>query len=170
MKILFLHGLESGPHGSKYLALKEIFGDVLSPDCSGVKDEIERLRIIEAEISQEAGPFLVVGSSMGGLMALLLQKHHPEQVAGLVLCAPAIHRPAAIELNLKNLPPTIVIHGIHDDVVPLESSRPFGKCLLEVDDDHRLGNSMEAILRAVFEIKLTLGLKTEMKVPFPQSD
>ena len=163
MKILFLHGLESGPYGSKYQALKKVFSEVLSPDCSGVKDEIERLRIIEEEISQETGPFLVVGSSMGGLMALLLQKHHPEQVAGLVLCAPAIHRPAAKDLDLNNLPPTAVIHGIRDDVVPLESSRPFGKCLLEVDDDHRLSNSMEEILRAVFEIKLALDLKTNMK-------
>ena len=156
MKILFLHGLESGPHGSKYQALKEIFGDVLSPDCSGVKDEIERLRIIEAEISKEADPFLVVGSSMGGLMALLLQKQHPEQVAGLVLCAPAIHRPAATELDLNKLPPTVVIHGTQDDVVPIEASHPFGDRLRKVEDDHRLGSSMEEILHAVFEMKLTL--------------
>ena len=156
MKILFLHGLESGPHGSKYQALKEMFFEVLSPDCSGVKDETERLKIIEEEISCERGSFLVVGSSMGGLMALLLQKHHPEKVAGLVLCAPAIHRPAATELDLNNLPPTIVIHGTGDDVVPIEVSQPFGDRLRKVEDDHRLSNSIEEILRAVFEMKLTL--------------
>jgi len=156
MKILFLHGLESGPHGSKYQALKEMFGEVLSPDCSGVKDETERLKIIQEKISRETGPFLVVGSSMGGLMALLLQKHHPKQVAGLVLCAPAIHRPAATELDLKNLPPTIVIHGTQDDVVPIEVSQPFGDRLRKVEDNHRLSNSMEEILRAVFELKLKL--------------
>jgi len=156
MKILFLHGLETGPHGSKYQALKEMFGEVLSPDCSGVKDEIKRLKIIEKEISRETGPFLVVGSSMGGLMALLLQNQHPEQVAGLVLCAPAIHRPSAIELDLNNLPPTIVIHGTQDDVVPIEASQPFGDRLRKVKDDHRLSNSMDEILRAVFELKLKL--------------
>lgn len=156
MKILFLHGLESGPHGSKYQALKEIFGEVLAPDCTGVTAAAERLHIIQTAIHREDGPFLVVGSSMGGLMALLLQKANPQRVTGLVLCAPAIHRTAAEELDLNNLPPTIVIHGTRDEVVPLEASRPFGKRLIEVDDDHRLSNSMPEILRAVFEIKLTL--------------
>lgn len=156
MKILFLHGLESGPHGSKYQALKEIFGEVLAPDCTGVKNEAERLKIIQQEIGREDGPFLVVGSSMGGLMALLLQKAYPEQVAGLVLCAPAIHRPAGVGLNLNNLPPAVVIHGIHDNVVPLKTCRLFGKRLLKVEDDHRLSHSIPEILRAVFEMKLTL--------------
>ncbi|MDX2480710.1 MAG: YqiA/YcfP family alpha/beta fold hydrolase [Desulfuromusa sp.] len=158
MKFLFLHGLESDPHGSKYQALNEIFGEVLAPNCTGVKDEAERLKIIQDDISREDGPFLVIGSSMGGLMALLLQKENPEQVAGLVLCAPAIHRPAAEKLDLNNLPPTVVIHGTRDEVVPLEVSRPFGKRLIEVDDDHRLSNSMPEILRAVFEMKLTLSV------------
>jgi predicted peptidase len=156
MKILFLHGLESGPHGSKYQALNEIFGAVLAPDCTGVKDESERMKIIQNDISREDEQFLVVGSSMGGLMALLLQKENPERVAGLVLCAPAIHRSAAENLDLNHLPPTIVIHGTRDEVVPLEASRPFGKRLIEVDDDHRLSNSMPEILRAVFEMKMTL--------------
>ena len=165
MKILFLHGLESGPHGSKYQALKKKFADVLAPDCSGVKDEAQRLKIIQQEISRESAPFLVVGSSMGGLMALLLQKKHPEQVAGLVLCAPAIHRSAGANLDLHNLPPTIVIHGTQDDVVPIEVSLAFGKRLRKVDDDHRLSNSMEEILRAVFEMKLVLHSTADEKVP-----
>lgn len=156
MKILFLHGLESGPHGSKYQALKNVFGDVLAPDCSRVKDEKKRLTIIQREISREGGPFLVVGSSMGGLMALLLQKENRRQVAGLVLCAPAIHRPTAVNLDFNNLPPTLVIHGTQDNVVPLEASYPFGDRLIKVDDDHRLSNSMAEILRAVFEMKLKL--------------
>ena len=169
MKILFLHGLESGPHGSKYQALKKMFAEVISPDCSGVKDEMERLRIIEQEIRSESGPFLVVGSSMGGLIALLLQKRCPEQVSGLVLCAPAIHRPAAKNLNLKNLPPTLVIHGIQDDVVPIDVSRRFGNRLRAVNDDHRLSQSMDEILRAVFEIRRILHLTGDRKTPQPQS-
>ncbi len=156
MKILFLHGLESGPHGSKYQALKKVFGDVLAPDCSGVQDEKERLHIIQQEIKNSEEPFLVVGSSMGGLMALLLQKENPLHIAGMVLCAPAIHRPAATDLNLNDLPPTIVIHGTQDDIVPVEASQPFGDRLITVDDDHRLANSMEEILRAVFAMKLKL--------------
>jgi len=100
--------------------------------------------------------FLVVGSSMGGLMALLLLQENPAQVAGLVLCAPAIHRPAAANLDLDNLPTTVVIHGTLDKVVPLNVILPFEDRLIKVEDDHRLSNSMTEILRAVFEMKLSL--------------
>ncbi len=156
MKIVFLHGLESGPHGSKFQALKKTYGDILSPDCSGIYDERERLKIIRQELAQESGPFLVVGSSMGGLMALLLEQAERDRVAGLVLCAPAIHRPAAKQLDFKRLPPTIVIHGTRDDVVPFSASRVFGDRLIAVDDDHRLSRNMAAIIQAVDELRTTL--------------
>lgn len=156
MKILFLHGLESGPHGSKYQALKSVFGEVLAPDCSGIQDERERLKIIRRETANISGPFLVVGSSMGGLMALLLQQAEPDKVAGMVLCAPAIHRPAAKTLNFETLPPTTVIHGTGDDVVPFAVSQVFGERLIPVDDDHRLSNSLAEIVRRVREMKQEL--------------
>ncbi len=89
-------------------------------------------------------------------MALLLQQENPAQVAGLVLCAPAIHRPAAANLDLHNLPTTVVIHATLDNVVPLNAILPFEYRLIKVEDDHRLSNSMTEILRAVFEMKLSL--------------
>ena len=156
MKILFLHGLESGPHGSKYQALSWMFGDVLAPDCSGIKDELQRLHVIQQALETEKEPVIVVGSSMGGLMALLLHQASPEKVAGMVLCAPAIHRPAAKNLDFKKLPPTTVIHGKADTVVPFSCSAVFGERLIAVDDDHRLSNSISEILRAVFDTKLSL--------------
>jgi predicted peptidase len=156
MKILFLHGLESGPHGSKYQALTWMFGDVLAPDCTGVKDESQRLSIIQQALEAEKEPVIVVGSSMGGLMALLLHQASPDKVAGMVLCAPAIHRPAANNLDIEKLPPTIVIHGKADTVVPFDCSLIFEKRLIAVDYDHRLSNSMPDILKAVFDMKLKL--------------
>jgi pimeloyl-ACP methyl ester carboxylesterase len=156
MKILFLHGLETGPHGSKYQALTWMFGDILAPDCSGVKDELQRLRIIQQALAAEKEPVIVVGSSMGGLMALLLNQASPDKVAGMVLCAPAIHRPAAEGLDFEKLPPTSVIHGTADTLVPFACSSVFGERLIAVDDDHRLSNSIPTILRAVFEMKLGL--------------
>ena len=89
-------------------------------------------------------------------MALLLHQASPEKVAGMVLCAPAIHRPATMILNFDKLPPTIVIHGRKDTVLPFSSSAVFGERLIAVDDDHRLSNSMPEILRAVFDMKLSL--------------
>jgi alpha-beta hydrolase superfamily lysophospholipase len=154
MRILFLHGLESGPHGGKFQALKAIFGDIISPDCSGITHEQQRLEIILNCIAKDKDPYLVVGSSMGGLMALLLQQQVPHQVAAMVLCAPALNWPAAKGLDFHSLPPTQVIHGIHDDIVPHSVSLPFDKRLLLVDDDHRLTNSLPHILTAVFNLQL----------------
>lgn len=153
MQLLFLHGLESGPHGTKYQALRKNFGRVLSPDCSGISDPQRRLQIILAAIEQEREQFLVVGSSMGGLMALLLHRAAPERIAGMLLCAPALHRPAAAGLSAKNLPPTIIIHGSNDPLVPIAASRNFGLPLIEVDDDHSLTNSLSLIVSEVAKMK-----------------
>lgn len=153
MQIVFLHGLESGPHGAKYQALKRMFGEVLSPDCEGVKDPQQRLTIIKQALSQHSGPFLVVGSSAGGLMALLLQRDDP-RVQRMVLCAPALHRQVGEALSAEHLPQTVIIHGRNDTVVPIQGSRDFGVPLIEVDDDHRLNSSLPLILRQVFEMKL----------------
>lgn len=153
MQLVFLHGLETGPYGKKYQALKQMFGTVISPDCEGVKEPQQRLKIIRRTLIDQPGPFLVVGSSAGGLMALLLQRVDP-RVAGLVLCAPAIHTEAAADLSPEGLPPTIIIHGIHDDVVPINSSRCFRVPMLEVEDGHRLDNSIPLILLEVFRMKL----------------
>ncbi|ORJ55899.1 alpha/beta hydrolase [Geothermobacter hydrogeniphilus] len=156
MKILFLHGLESGPHGSKYQALKNRFGDVLAPDCTGIFDAEQRLVVILDTLRDEKGPFLVVGSSMGGLMALLLERRAPELVAGMILCAPALHRDEAVGLKAEGLPPTVIIHGVNDEVVPISAGRNFGVRLIEVEDDHRLSRSMELILNEVASMRALL--------------
>ena len=89
-------------------------------------------------------------------MALLLNLASPVKVAGMVLCAPAIHRPAAKNLDFVKLPPTIMIHGTADIVVPFGCSSVFGERLIAVDDGHRLNNSTPEIQRAVFDMKLVL--------------
>ncbi len=157
MQLLFLHGLESGPHGAKYQALKRAFGEVNAPDCIGISDPQHRLQIILSAISGTKESFLVVGSSMGGLMALLLQQAVPKRVAGMLLCAPALHRPAATTLKANHLPPTLIIHGRQDTVVPISTSRAFGVPLLEVDDDHSLKNSLPTIISEVAKLKDILG-------------
>ena len=45
---------------------------------------------------------------------------------------------------------TLIIHGLQDDTVPIESSRTYAAAranvqLTEVDDDHQLGGSVDRI-------------------------
>ncbi len=162
--VVFLHGLESGPHGSKYRALAARFSGVVAPDCEGVFDPDERLRRITAALA-EVGPVVLVGSSFGGLMACLYASAHPSQVSGLVLCAPALHaRVAPWVARVGPLPrPLVVLHGLRDDVVPVQASRDFvasrlaarpgiaAPRLIEVDDGHRLSAHRELMVALAAE-------------------
>jgi len=151
--VLFCHGLESGPNGSKYRTLVDAGYDVLAPDCRG-KNLTERVALI-APLLREHLPF-VVGSSYGGLTAILAAKEAGVMLPGLVLCAPALGWNEAPSPGLDALPlvgPTVVVHGVRDDVVPVETSRRYaertGAALTLVEDDHRLNESGEAILAAL---------------------
>ena len=150
--LLFLHGLESGPHGSKYNALRSLPDiQLVSPDFRGLQTVQERFERVLA-VTEGMRDVVVVGSSFGGLMAALLADACPERVAGYVLCAPAFHRAEAA--GIQRVPEHVhVIHGSGDTVVPIEASRDFcrrfGGTLEEVDDDHRLGRSVDSILAAV---------------------
>lgn len=160
MKILFAHGLESGPIGRKSQALIDAGYDLHAPDCRG-QDLAQRIaRLLDAIVKTEPTP-LLVGSSFGGiagLVAAIMAADRGVRVPGLVLCAPALVRnppPGTIDA-LRCPAPTVVIHGTHDEIIPIEVSRSFarehGAELREVDDDHRLaGRGLDAILTAVAE-------------------
>jgi len=45
---VFLHGLESGPHGSKFHTLRTVFPDLIAPDTEGIFDPDERLARIRS--------------------------------------------------------------------------------------------------------------------------
>lgn len=162
LQLVFLHGLESGPHGSKYQLLSTLsLGTVLAPDCEGVFDVSERLRLIEAAL-RGVPRVVLVGSSFGGLLALLYAAAHPARVAGMMLCAPAVHVPELIAL--PGLPagaqlPTVpvqVLHGSQDDVVPLAPVQAYcaaqGFTLTVVPDGHRLAVSHAELAKLVREV------------------
>jgi pimeloyl-ACP methyl ester carboxylesterase len=153
-QLVFLHGLESGPHGSKYHLLASLgLGSVIAPDCEGVLVPHERLRIIETTLNG-LDDLVLVGSSIGALMALLYATAHRKQLAGMVLCAPAVDHPDIVKLpRLPRNFPTLVLHGRHDNVVPLAAVQAYCHAqylgLSVVDDGHRLANSHAAIERLV---------------------
>ena len=142
----FFHGKESGPVGTKSLALKEIDSCLICPDFQG-KSLTERLNIAEAK-PRHFSELVLVCSSMGGLVAALLYQKHPERFKSLLLLAPALHweEAKAIKILPEN---TVVTHGRQDDIVPFESSQQWqhklGFELIEVEDGHRLKNSLDVI-------------------------
>lgn len=96
MRIVYLHGFSSGPRSAKALALEPILtpsGDTFeAPDLN--VPSFERLSMtlmIESVIGLvRGGPAAVlVGSSLGALIALHVQARAPE-VRGAVLLAPAL--------------------------------------------------------------------------------
>ncbi|MSQ84233.1 MAG: alpha/beta hydrolase [Myxococcales bacterium] len=157
LRLVFLHGLESGPHGSKFQTLSGLgLGDVLAPDCTGLLDVQARLEVVTAALPAP-DRYVLVGSSFGGLMAVLYAAAQPTRVAGLVLLAPAVHLPEKVAV-----PPVAaalavqVLHGDADDIVPLAAVQLF--CvnnrlpLKIVADGHRLGQSHDVMATLVHQV------------------
>ena len=156
--IIFAHGLEGTPNGSKIQTLRNSGIEVIAPDFQGMP-LIERVALLE-KISlehKEKKPILG-GSSYGGLTAAIVAMRFPERFSGLLLCAPALHlkEPPVEEFTILTAPkgmPTVIIHGVDDNVVPISCSIEYversGKDILEfnqVSDGHRLSKSHDKII------------------------
>ena len=150
--IVFSHGQESGPWGSKIRAMsttaKGLGCAIDSIDYQGIADPTERVdKLIEA-CSAYGSNIILVGSSMGGHVATAAAT--PVAAVGLFVLAPAYYMPGYEQLTPD--PPEIpieIVHGWHDDIVPPENSIRFaGECsatLHLIDGDHRLTNNIDEI-------------------------
>lgn len=152
--IMFLHGLESGPHGSKFKTLRESL-PIKSYDMQG-KNKQERLAIALEHIKHEE-EIVLVGSSFGGLVASILALDHP-QIIGLLLLAPAweMHEfPKGLDFP-KN---TKVIIPLQDEVLDPQGMITFckehGLEYITVEDQHRLANSHAMILKTALDVYTT---------------
>jgi len=170
MRLCFLHGLDSSPQGTKSRLLKAHYPDCLIPTLP--PDIHERIRIVEQALHE---PAIVIGSSLGGLTALMFALAHPELINALVLLAPAVgFRDESLfteeqkrTLGAIYVPadiPTIIVAGIKDDVIPLSSIRalvqrspdPDRILLHEVDDDHNLHQSLGLMLESIEKVQTKL--------------
>lgn len=150
--VIFSHGQESGPWGTKIRAMAELVEDLGctpgSVDYQGITDPTERVHKLLLECQDIDGPLLLVGSSMGGHVATAAAAELG--AAGLFVLAPAYYMTGYEELTPAppNLPIAIV-HGWRDDVVPVENSIRFaGQCHAElhvIDADHRLTENIDEI-------------------------
>jgi pimeloyl-ACP methyl ester carboxylesterase len=148
--VVFSHGKESGPWGIKITRLAKVAEElgfaVLSIDYRGVDDPVERVRMLLAQCPQDGGTTVLVGSSMGGAVSLAAAA--TIRPAGLFLMAPAIGIPGYPDLPpLSQLPPTVIVHGWDDDIVPrgpvIDYARQHRLELALVADGHNLENSLD---------------------------
>jgi pimeloyl-ACP methyl ester carboxylesterase len=150
--VVFSHGKESGPWGSKITAMaaavRECGWAVESVDYRGLDDPAERVRKLIGAAKELTGPLVLVGSSMGGHVAAtaasLLQPR------GLFLLAPAFFMAGYEEYTPQAVTcPCAIVHGWHDDIVPPENSirwaREHEAALHLLNSDHRLEDQIDPI-------------------------
>ena len=150
--VVFSHGKESGPWGSKITAMATVVRDrgaaVESVDYRGLDDPADRVRkLIEVGL-RLTGPLVLVGSSMGGHVSAAAASQL--QPRGLFLLAPAFYMAGYEEYTPQDVScPTAIVHGWHDDIVPVQNgirwAREHRAALHVLDSDHRLENQIDAI-------------------------
>ncbi len=146
MKILFLHGLESKPGGSKVKFLEKYGYEVLNPLLPKWSWD-ESLENAQVLIDSER-PDIIIGSSRGGAVALSVNTFG----ARLVLVAPAWKRFGGdIQLACGG----IILHCREDKIIPYEDSVELcsetGATLITCGIDHRMKDpdALDGILDAV---------------------
>ena len=150
--IVFSHGQESGPWGTKIRAMAETAESlgcaVESIDYQGIDEPADRVKLLLSECEQIHDSLILVGSSMGGHVATA--GADSVSATGLFVLAPAYFMEGYEELT-PNPPkiPICIVHGWHDEIVPVESSIRFaqscGATLHIVDGDHRLTQNIDEI-------------------------
>jgi len=147
--VVFAHGKESGPWGSKIRHLADIAQklgtNVLSPDYSDLDSPDERVKRLMALPLPPHSKLLMVGSSMGAYVSL--QASSQIKPAGLFLMAPALYLLGYAEQNpVPGTDRICIVHGWNDSVIPVEHSFRFAKEfhaeLHVIDSDHRLDGAL----------------------------
>ena len=158
--VIFAHGRESGPWGTKIRALARVAERlgcrVISRDDRDIRDpELRVASLIDATRSID-GPIVLVGSSMGGYVVTVASQ--AVRPTGLFLMAPAfglsgyavqVPKPACRELT--------VVRGWEDDVVPsgavLDFARTHKAMLHMLPAGHALLEQVDWLSR-IFELFL----------------
>ena len=146
---VFIHGQESSSKGAKGLFFKEHFPEMIIPDFTGaVPHRMSKLKKI---LSGNTG-IIMIGSSLGGLMAALYAFQNEDRIKKLILLAPALNLPEFDPYRSRTLSlPVYVFHGRNDELIPAGQIQEIAKTVFPaltftlLDDDHRLSNTFTAI-------------------------
>ena len=159
--VIFSHGKETGPWGTKIRRLADVarFGgwQVVSADYAALTGQPDapaelRLQALLQLLATNLPPhshLALVGSSMGGWMSAQAACH--VRPAGLFLLAPALGV-ASYPSQWPDVDSSVdieITHGWADDVIPVQNSITFAQRtsarLHVVADDHRLSQSLDAL-------------------------
>ena len=163
--VVFSHGQESGPWGRKISALAEVARsegyEAHSVDYRGIDEPRARVAKLVDFCKELSGDLVLVGSSMGGYVAVASASLL--HARGVFLMAPALFMEGLPELRQGVLDcPAAIVHGWQDDVVPVEHSIRFAQAyraaLHLVDSDHSLHNQMRVIQYLFEYFLITLDL------------
>ena len=146
---VFLHGLEGSSQGTKSVFFREKFPEMVIPDFKGsLRDRMRKLD----EILAGQSDISLVGSSFGGLMAVLFAFKEEERVDRLILLAPALNLICFTGLPEKEISaPVMIWHGTDDAVIPVEQVERFSRRIFRnlsfrmVEDDHFLHKTFKKI-------------------------
>lgn len=150
--VVFSHGKETGPWGSKITAMaataRELKLAVESVDYQGIEDPSKRVDKLLQLGSAITGPMVLVGSSMGGHVSAAAARRL--RARGLFLLAPAFYMPGFEAYTPQDVDcPAAIVHGWRDEIVPVENSirwaREHAAALHILNSDHRLQDQIEAI-------------------------
>lgn len=154
-QVVFAHGRDSGPWGTKITALAETARAagwaVLSPDYTHTTDPEARAAQLLALAPRPTGHLVLAGSSMGGYVSAAAS--NALRASGLFLMAPALYFAGYTLAAPVQAPCRAVVHGWRDTVVPVEVGIRFAREhraeLFVLDDDHALAGQM-ALLGTLF--------------------
>jgi pimeloyl-ACP methyl ester carboxylesterase len=150
--VVFSHGRESGPWGSKITAMAAVVRGLgwaaESIDYRGLDDPRARVRKLIGSRKDLEDPLVLVGSSMGGYVSAAAARGLGAR--GLFLLAPAFYMAGYEEYTPQDVAcPTAITHGWHDVIVPVENSirwaREHRAALHLLNSDHRLEDQIDAI-------------------------
>ena len=150
--VVFSHGQESGPWGTKIKVMAERVRQLGckadSVDYQGIADPTERVQKLIDYCEPLDETLVLVGSSMGGHVATAAAD--TVNAVGLFVLAPAYYMPGYEDLTPQAPKiPVSIVHGWHDDIVPVENSIRYARAcsatLHIVDGDHRLTANIDEI-------------------------
>lgn len=152
LHIVFSHGQESGPWGTKIKIMASLASslgcDVSSIDYQGIKEPQDRVAKLIKECSGIPEPICLVGSSMGGFVATVAA--YDVKAIGLFVLAPAYFIQGFDHSLIKSIDiPMEIVHGWNDNIVPVENSIRYAQSqhakLHILDGDHGLTDNIQEI-------------------------